>query len=410
VRQALREQRGTMERLRKMTQRLEDVPYRSVLDATTLPLLDADAFLGTAIHEVARDLEVRRCSLVLAHADGRLRVRASVGLPRDRARGLVGEGSISGHVFQTGEVLMQGTLPPHLADAKRGQYFTESFMCHPIREGARLLGVLNLSDRNDGREFSPGDIAAVGDVTRKLAMSLALLPSKALEPPPERPMTTRLLFKAAEVSQPEQMLVAKRKGAAAAAALEGDLPGDESSSEHPWSDDEVASLTIAPLTEDDMGDDAFDDEGFGDHDLGDHELREHGPGDAGGVEEGLEQRDLDHDPQAALAAMGHDPGSGGSGAEPALGPSAADPIADDAPRHPFPDDLGPDPAPPESRGAPELGSTPAAEPPGSESTPTPASEPPGPELSASEPASAPGLDDLTAPDDAAPPKSQDPGA
>jgi GAF domain-containing protein len=56
-----------------------------------------------------------------------------------------------------------------------GTYHTDAFISYPVQNGAQMLGVLNVSDRNDGGAFSADDEIAVAEVATKLAIVLMRL-------------------------------------------------------------------------------------------------------------------------------------------------------------------------------------------------------------------------------------------
>jgi hypothetical protein len=169
-------ERVLAEMLRLRSEREGELP-RSILDATAMSITHPDEFLEAAVREAARQLEVRRCSLVLAGEDGRLVVRAAVGLPSDASGQEVDlEGTIAGWVFANGEAVGSATLPEELAAMRRGRgYKSEGFVSHPVQHGLRILGVLNASDRNDGGDFAPSHEIEVGEVADKLALVLTRL-------------------------------------------------------------------------------------------------------------------------------------------------------------------------------------------------------------------------------------------
>jgi hypothetical protein len=147
-----------------------------ILDGAAMSITDPQNFLEAVMHEAARAIEVRRCSLVLAR-DADLVLAAAVGLPKHATNKVVPkEGSIAGAVFRDARPMTDKLLPRDMTLTRRvGTYLTEAFISYPVQQGERVLGVLNVSDRNDGGPFSPDDEIAVAEVAQKLAIVLTRL-------------------------------------------------------------------------------------------------------------------------------------------------------------------------------------------------------------------------------------------
>jgi hypothetical protein len=146
-----------------------------ILDATALSS-DRERFLETLVHEVVRGMAVRRCSLALAHGD-QLVVAAAVGLPRHlRATPVPLAGSIAGWVFTHRQPLSDRNLPEELAHVpSSGQYATRAFLSHPVLDGDRCIGVLNVSDPLDAGAFDARGDEAMASIAHKVAAALARL-------------------------------------------------------------------------------------------------------------------------------------------------------------------------------------------------------------------------------------------
>jgi hypothetical protein len=172
-----REHDVTWARLASVQRRLDEALSINILDATAMSITDAQAFLRMVVQEAARELEVRRCSLALVDGDGELYVRASIGLPKEAANVHVPrEGTFAGWVFEHGQALTAANVPPELVRLRRqGQYATNGFISCPVKTGARMLGVLNVSDRADGAPFHEADEARVNEVAVKMALVLTRL-------------------------------------------------------------------------------------------------------------------------------------------------------------------------------------------------------------------------------------------
>ncbi|MEZ4272939.1 MAG: hypothetical protein R3C68_16355 [Myxococcota bacterium] len=112
-----------------------------VIQGAAMSILDTDAFLQTAIMEIGRQLGVRRASLVLVHTDGKLRVRASIGLPQHLVAGVLpSDSGIASWVFRNNQ-LLTGTYAERLHnESRQGAASIHAFISHPVlshRQGRR---------------------------------------------------------------------------------------------------------------------------------------------------------------------------------------------------------------------------------------------------------------------------------
>lgn len=195
ARQAAMDHDGVIARMLRLEKRLEDHVRTSLLDGTRLAFANPEAFLELVVQEAARALEVRRCSLVLSRGDT-LELAAGVGLPKHTVgKQIPKEGSIAGWVFARGEAVIDTRMPEELVTRRRGgsAYNTESFISYPIRTHDRVLGVMNVSDRNNGGAFSQDDEAAVQTTAQNLAvvltrMGIAPLVAAPVQQPTEVPV------------------------------------------------------------------------------------------------------------------------------------------------------------------------------------------------------------------------------
>jgi signal transduction histidine kinase len=116
---------------------------------------------------VARALRCRRCSVMLADADGHLVVEESVGLPaglNGAARVPVGSG-VAGRVAEDRRPLLVND-PVERTGWPRpvGIYASESFISYPIELPDGTVGVVNATDREDGGGFGPEDLALLSEL------------------------------------------------------------------------------------------------------------------------------------------------------------------------------------------------------------------------------------------------------
>ena len=154
-------------------QRLAEGFSLAPLDAAALALGYPAEFLEQVVHQVAGDLRARRCSIILADDHGALKIRASVGLPRHAVLSSIDpKNSIAGHAYHKGERVTTEALPELLSRTGRGKYVTNAFISQPILALRGVLGVINVSDRNDGGDFTEEDEERLEVLSTRIATVL----------------------------------------------------------------------------------------------------------------------------------------------------------------------------------------------------------------------------------------------
>ncbi len=138
-----------------------------------------DKLSDFVVEAVARIMNVRRCSLMmLDERKAELCIKAARGLNENyitRGRVRIGEG-ISGVVAREGTPLLVKNIEydERFARKNRDSYLGRSFIVYPLKVDSRILGVVNLSDKNpDGHEsFSELDLRILSVLIRQSAVAL----------------------------------------------------------------------------------------------------------------------------------------------------------------------------------------------------------------------------------------------
>ena len=123
---------------------------------------DVQDVMNHVVRLTTRLLKVGKCSLVMIEPDGAtLRIRAAHGLPEEVMRvyrGRMGEG-IGGYVAQTGKPLLIEDVETHPLFARKSKqkYTTKSLLSVPLIFHEKVIGVLNVNNRNDGGIFTHSD-------------------------------------------------------------------------------------------------------------------------------------------------------------------------------------------------------------------------------------------------------------
>lgn len=134
------------------------------------------------VEEISKIFKVEKVSVMIyQQATDSLRIIAAKGVDRDVVeKSFVrrGEG-ISGKVFSSSEPLLIKDIRSSAFDG-RGNYHTYSLMsspvtCFPMLVGDRPLGVINVTDRVDGKSFSKADLDLLNTIANQMAVYLHLL-------------------------------------------------------------------------------------------------------------------------------------------------------------------------------------------------------------------------------------------
>lgn len=139
------------------------------------------------LREAVRVIPVARASIMQYDAtDGTLRVVASVGIPARVAKSVrvpVGVG-VSGHVFASSKPLLVRDVRRFPQASRRKRYRGQSIIAAPVtgaptttmplEVAGRPLGVINMTDRRDGRAFTARDLALLQTLANQAAAYMRL--------------------------------------------------------------------------------------------------------------------------------------------------------------------------------------------------------------------------------------------
>jgi hypothetical protein len=145
--------------------------YQSFMAASEL-LNASQHILDLATHLTGAE----NCSLMLLNGHGELYVLNARGLSGAHLRTSrikLGEG-VSGQVAIQGNPLLVEDISSdeRFSVYKRARYRTGSFIACPITASEKVIGVLNLTDKNTGEPFSPGDLDQAKLISAMAAVAL----------------------------------------------------------------------------------------------------------------------------------------------------------------------------------------------------------------------------------------------
>lgn len=132
------------------------------------------------LDQVVELLDVDKASIMIHDpALNALRIVAARGMNKelmDRSIVRVGEG-ISGKVFKSHEPLLLNDIQAEALGPKRERYRTNSLMsapvtCFPMKMGEQMLGVINVTDRRNGKSFTDEDLKLLMTISNQAAAYL----------------------------------------------------------------------------------------------------------------------------------------------------------------------------------------------------------------------------------------------
>ena len=161
----------------RLQKQIDGRVWMDILAATASAITQPQDFLEAVAHEVTREMQVRRCSIILPDTYGNLFIAACKGLPKQARLNAIQTGrSIAHHVYENGVALTPTNLPETLLKSnekpRQSNYDTNGFIAQPIRMGQRTLGVMSVSDRNNGGSFNADDEEHMAQVADRLALVL----------------------------------------------------------------------------------------------------------------------------------------------------------------------------------------------------------------------------------------------
>jgi len=155
--------------------RLASVPE---LTKTLAPIQDQTAMLHAILEKSATLAAASRGSVMLLdHETNCLRIKATRGTMHEAATEQLkiqrGTG-IAGKVAETGEPLVIEDIErdPRIRQTRRSHYKTASCISLPLKVGDRILGVVNLADKENGEPFQAEDLKIIQSFTTHAAITM----------------------------------------------------------------------------------------------------------------------------------------------------------------------------------------------------------------------------------------------
>lgn len=159
------------------TRSLDDLVLLRTIGATTSSEENLQRLLERVVEAIQTALRVEIVSLMLCNDENQLEIRAARGLPREvssEVRIAPGEG-VAGFVLSSGEAVLiddlasDGRFPPR-GDVSR--YRSGSLLSVPIRTQDRVIGVLNVNNKQTGPAFAAADQELLTMIAHQAALAI----------------------------------------------------------------------------------------------------------------------------------------------------------------------------------------------------------------------------------------------
>ncbi len=138
---------------------------------------DLRVLLGKIVSLATKVMEAESGSIMLIQeSDNVLTIEAAIGLEHDIVKSTRLElgSSIAGHVAQTGTPLVVKNIEKdsRFRHLRKKHYATKSLLCVPLRVKDKVLGVINLSDKEGGEAFTQGDLKLLTTFASQAAIAI----------------------------------------------------------------------------------------------------------------------------------------------------------------------------------------------------------------------------------------------
>lgn len=130
--------------------------------------------LNYSLSIVARVMGCSRCSILLHDAaEDILKVEAAIGIEKETMKSIrVGmENDISARVFRTMKFILSEDIDrdPRFGRNKRFRYTSRSFVTVPMRTKEKMIGVLNVTDKENGKTFTIFDVQLLQTIANQIS-------------------------------------------------------------------------------------------------------------------------------------------------------------------------------------------------------------------------------------------------
>jgi len=160
-----------------LRKRIGELAIINEINTVVTSELSLDKLLNLCLELVSMKMYSQAASIMLVDEDDNLVVRAYVG-PGDLADVIgsqiqIGQG-VAGYVAKTGKPLLVKDIAEdeRFAKDRIGDYESKSFICVPLLCRGKLLGVLDVTDKMNGQEYTSGDLNLLNTLARQVSVAI----------------------------------------------------------------------------------------------------------------------------------------------------------------------------------------------------------------------------------------------
>ncbi len=156
---------------------LDELVLLKSISATASSAVDLDKLLVRLTALIQESLKVEIVSLMLADEDGELQIRAATGLP-DKVlyqRRSPEKYGVAGQVFTSGEAVLVDDMETDgrfVLQTFSDRYRTRSLLSVPVTCHGKILGVLNVNNKEDGETFAGSDLELLQSIAHQAALAI----------------------------------------------------------------------------------------------------------------------------------------------------------------------------------------------------------------------------------------------
>ncbi|MFT5239892.1 MAG: diguanylate cyclase (GGDEF)-like protein [Candidatus Promineifilaceae bacterium] len=147
-------------------------------------ITDLKELLGFILGQASKVSGAQKGSIMLYdHERDLLEIRVIEGLPDAKVQEQINNGDlpcrtfkpgegVAGRVFETGEHIIIGSASDNENFVQSSDSYVESIMCIPLKVHGDAIGVINLTNKNDGTEFTKDDVDMLKAISDQAAVAI----------------------------------------------------------------------------------------------------------------------------------------------------------------------------------------------------------------------------------------------
>ena len=162
---------------KELVKRVSELAMVNEISKAITSVLDLDEVLNLCLNEINEKLKVKHSSIMLVDEERDLLVvKASHGYRSSRILGAtqeIGKGVAGRVVMEKKPILVKDIMHDNRFNGnKRPDYKTKSFVSVPLITEGRVLGVINIIDKESGESFCEADVNLLGTIAGQVSVAL----------------------------------------------------------------------------------------------------------------------------------------------------------------------------------------------------------------------------------------------